>query len=134
MRCACDVPSALYTMASKEFKINGKTINSASLDISSCSTVQTPYTDLSGIWGGEVQYSLPLDQSDYNLGGTGIQLLNAAPGGTIDVKSHVQTRANEGKSRFQIRLHPAGPTDADAQADYISCGASAPKLTVNYQP
>ncbi len=114
--------------------LSGKTINSATLDLTGCSTVQTPYTNLAGIWVGELQYSLPLDQSDYDVAGIGVQLLNAAPGSAIDVKSYVQARVTEGKSRFQIRLHPAGPTDGDAQADYISCGATVPRLTINYQP
>jgi len=114
--------------------ISGKTVTAASLNLTGCSTVQTPYTDLAGIWVGELQYGLPLDQTDYDLGGTGVQLLNSPPVSTIDVKSYVQTRVTEGKSRFQIRLHPAGPSDADGQADYISCGATEPKLTITYQP
>lgn len=115
--------------------LSGKTIVSAALDLSSCSQMQDPFGSLAGIWVGEVQYALPLDQTDYNIAGTGIQLLNALPGATtIDVKGLLQTRVTEGKSRFQIRLHPAGPTDNDGQADYITCGAGTPKLTVTYQP
>ena len=64
----------------------------------------------------------------------GIQLLNSIPTGSIDVKSYVQARATEGKARFQIRLHPAGPSDADGQADYISCNAGSVTLTIVYQP
>ncbi len=115
--------------------LSGKTIVSAALDLSSCSQMQDPFGSLAGIWVGEVQYALPLDQTDYNIAGTGIQLLNALPGATtIDVKSLVQTRVNEGQSRFQIRLHPAGPTDNDAQADYVTCGAGTPKLMITYHP
>ena len=115
--------------------LSGKTINSASLDLSSCSSLNNPYTDLSGIWVGELQYALPLDQSDYSISGTGIVKLTSAPGSSIDVKSYLQTRVTEGKSRFQIRLHPsAGSSDGDGQSDYILCGATAPKLTINYQP
>ena len=113
--------------------LSGKTIQNASLAIGSCSTMQDPFTSLGGIWVGEVQYALPLDQSDYNIAGTGITLLNAVPG-PIDVKNLVQTRTTEGKARFQIRLHPAGPTDADGQADYISCNSGSVTLTITYQP
>ncbi len=114
--------------------LTGKTINSASLNLSSCSQAQNPFTSLSGIWVGELQYALPLDQSDYDLAGTGVQLLNGMPGSSIDVKSYVQARITEGKARFQIRLHPAGPSDGYGQSDYISCNASSGKLTVVYQP
>jgi hypothetical protein len=113
--------------------MSGKTINSAALDLTGCSVVRDPFGNLSGIWVGEVQFGATLDQSDYNVSGTGIQLLNAAPVSTIDVKSYVQTRASASEPRFQIRLHPsAGSSNNDNLADYMSC--SAPKLTVTYQP
>jgi len=114
--------------------ISGKTVTEAKLDLSSCAKTQDPFNDLLGIWIGELQYALPLDQSDYSITGTSVQLLTSLPGGTINVKSYVQTRVTEGKSRFQIRLHPKGPTDADGQADYMSCTATSPKLTITYQP
>lgn len=114
--------------------ISGKTIVSASLNLSSCSALNAPYADLSGIWVGELQYALPLDQTDYDLSGTGIVKLTSAPGSSIDVKSYVQTRVTEGKSRFQIRLHPAGPTDGDGASDYVLCDATGPTLKITYQP
>lgn len=115
--------------------LSGKTISAATLDLSSCAQMQDPFSgDLAGIWVGEVLYALPLDQSDYDIAGSGIQLLNSLPGSSIDVKTYVQTRITEGKSRFQIRLHPKGPSDADAQADYMTCSASGPKLSITYQP
>ena len=44
----------------------GKTITSATLDLSSCTKTQDPFTgSLAGIWVGDVQYALPLDQTDY---------------------------------------------------------------------
>ncbi|MBI5951659.1 MAG: hypothetical protein HY865_08375 [Chloroflexi bacterium] len=114
--------------------LSGKTIKSASLALAGCSSMQDPFTgSLAGIWVGEVQYALPLDQSDYNISGTGIVLLTSLPG-PIDVKSYVQTRATEGKARFQIRLHPSGPTDNDGVADYMSCNAGSVTLTISYQP
>jgi len=114
--------------------LSGKTIQSASLALGSCSQMQDPFASLSGIWVGEVQYALPLDQSDFNISGTGILLLNALPG-PIDVKSQVQTRVTEGKARFQIRLHPAAAnSDGDNQADYVSCNAGSVTLTIVYQP
>ena len=115
--------------------LSGKTVSTATLDLSSCAKMQDPFSgDLDGIWVGEVQYALPLDQSDYDITGSGIQLLTSLPGSSIDVKNYVQTRVTEGKSRFQIRLHPKGPSDADAQADYMTCSASGPKLSITYQP
>jgi len=114
--------------------ISGKTVTAASVDLSSCIQQQDPFNDLFGIWVGELQYALPLDQSDYSISGTGVQLLTSLPGGTIDVESYVQTRATEGKSRFQIRLHSKGPSDTDGQADYMACSATGPKLTITYQP
>jgi hypothetical protein len=118
--------------------ISGKTVTDAKLDLSGCSVVNDPFSDhpagLSGIWVGEVQYALPLDQSDYNLSGTGIVKLTSAPG-TIDVNSYVKARVTEGKSRFQIRLHPSHATsNGNGQADYFSCTSTGPKLTITYQP
>jgi len=114
--------------------LSGKTINSATLNLSSCSAAQNPFTSLAGIWVGELQYALPLDQTDYDLAGTGVVLLNSVPGSGIDVKSFVQTRATEGRARFQIRLHPAGPSDLDGQADYLTCNPGSVTLTIQYQP
>jgi hypothetical protein len=115
--------------------LSGKTIVSATLTLSSCSTVNNPFANLAGIWVAEVQYSLPLSQSAYSLSSSGIQLLNAFPASPIDVTSRVQTRANESQNRFQIRLHPAaGSSNGDGQADYISCGVGNPQLNITYQP
>ena len=114
--------------------LSGKTITSAALDLSSCIQTQNPFTGLSGIWLGQLQYALPLDQTDYDVQGTSIQLLNALPTASIDIKSQVQSRVTEGKARFQIRLHPAGPTNGDGQADYISCNAGSVTLKIAYQP
>lgn len=114
--------------------LGGKTIQSASLALGGCNQVQDPFSgSLTGIWVGEVQYTLPLKQADYNLAGTGIQLLNSIPG-PIDVKSFVQPRVTGGQNRFQIRLHPSGPSDGDGQADYITCSAGSVTLTIVYIP
>jgi hypothetical protein len=115
----------------------GKTISSATLDLSSCSKLQDPFTgSLAGIWVGELQYPLPLDQSDYDLSGTAIisQPVAGVPGTPIDVKPLVQARVTEGKARFQVRLHPKGPSDADGQADYMSCSAGSVILKITYLP
>ncbi|MFO7585032.1 MAG: NBR1-Ig-like domain-containing protein [Anaerolineales bacterium] len=111
----------------------GKTIVEASLNLSGCSVVRNPFANLSGIWVGEVQYTTPLSQTAYSIGGTGIQLLNAIPASPIDVTSRVQTRVNESRSRFQIRLHPASAnSNNDNLADYMTCGA--PVLSITYNP
>ncbi len=115
--------------------LSGKTIVSADLKLNMCSAMNNPFTDLAGIWVGEVQFTPPLDQPHYSLSGTGIELLSAAPSSNINVKNYVQTRVNEGKTYFQIRLHPsAGASDGDGAADYMSCGATGPVLTIVYQP
>jgi len=115
--------------------LSGKTITIATLNLNSCSSLNDPYNDLSGIWVGELQYGLPLDQTDYDLGGTGVVKLTSDPASVIDVKSFVQTRVNEGRSRFQIRLHPAaGSSDGDGASDYFTCNATGPKLKITYQP
>jgi hypothetical protein len=115
--------------------VSGKVITGANLDLSTCSKTQDPFAGtLAGILVKELQFALPLDDSDYNLAASDVVALNALPGSTINVKSQVQTRVTEGKSRFQIRLEPKGPSDADGQADYMSCSASGPVLTITYQP
>lgn len=114
--------------------MGGKTIVNATLDLSGCSQVNNPFAaPMSGLWVGELQYGLPLDQSDYNLSTTGIVHLTAKPTSPIDVKSYVISRVSQGKTRFQIRLHPYGPTDNDGQSDYLSCGTGVPKLGITYQ-
>jgi hypothetical protein len=115
--------------------LSGKTIQSAALGLGSCTQVRDPFTNLAGIGVGEVQYTLPLKQSDYNLSGTGIVNLGSIPGTLIDVKSLVQTRVNEGKPRFQIRLHPSSAnSNMDNLADYMACNANSVLLTIVYNP
>jgi len=115
----------------------GKTITSATLDLTGCSKMQDPFTgSLAGIWLGELQYALPLDQSDYDISGTAIvpNALTSIPGSPVDVKTFVQARVNESKARFQVRLHPKGPSDADGAADYVSCSAGSVVLKISYVP
>ena len=117
--------------------LSGKTITSATLDLTSCTKAGDPFTgSLAGIWVGELQYALPLDQTDYDISGTSIltNALTSVPTTPIDVKGFVQSRVNEGKARFQIRLHPKGPSDADAVADTMSCSPGAVVLKIGYQP
>jgi hypothetical protein len=114
--------------------LSGKAIQSASLALGTCSVMQDPFTgNLAGIWVSEVQYALPLDQPDFNIAGTGIVLLTSIPG-PLDVKSYLQARTTEGKARFQIRIHPNGPTDNDGTADYVSCNSGSVTLTIVYKP
>ncbi|MGE5249032.1 MAG: NBR1-Ig-like domain-containing protein [Bacteroidota bacterium] len=115
-------------------RLTGKTISSATLNLSSCSKTLNPFSSLAGIWLGELQFALPLDQSDYDAAGNSIQLLNTIPDTPIDVKSFLQNRVNEGRDRFQVRLHPAGPSNGDGLADYISCNPGTVVLKVSYLP
>lgn len=139
---AGDTSSNVLARAFMSFDISdlgSKTIVSANLDLTSCGVAHDPFsphnTGLDGIWVGEVQYNLPLDQTDYGISGTGVVLLNAKPVSSIDVKSYVQSRVNQSKSRFQIRLHPNyANSNGNNLADYMSCGSGNPKLNIIYQP
>ncbi len=134
---AGDIAANRLVRAFMSFDISdmgGKTIVNATLDLTGCSQTNNPFAGtLAGIWVGELEYALPLDQADYNLPGTGVTLLSAKPASAIDVKSYVQNRVAQGKTRFQIRLHPAGATANAGQSDYLSCGAGVPKLSITYQ-
>ncbi len=133
---AGDTASNLLGRAYISFDISdlgGKTMVSANLDLTSCIQMGT-VTNVGGIWVAELQYAVPLVQSDDAIADTGIVLLNAKPSSTIDVKSFVQTRVNQRKTRFQIRLHPANSkTNGDKKNDYISCASGVPKLKITYQ-
>ena len=115
--------------------LSGKTINSATLKLGACSTMHDPYTDLNGIWIGEILFPTPLAQSAFTIGSTPFtsDAFTSAPG-NIDVTSYVQPRVNEGKTYFQVRMHPKIATNNDNEADYFSCGATGPVLTITYQP
>ena len=78
----------------------GKTLTGATLDLHSCTKTLNPFTNLGGIWVSELQYALPLDQSDFDTSGTGIILLSAVPDNPLDVKTYLQARTNEGRARF----------------------------------
>jgi hypothetical protein len=134
---AGDTGDNIHARAYMSFDIHdlsGVNVLNAQLDLTHCTIMRDPWSSVAGIWVGEVQYSLPLDQADWGIAGTGILWLHSPPGSTIDVRSFVQNRVNEGKARFQIRLHPAGPSDGDNLADYMSCGSGVPTLTITYQP
>lgn len=132
---AGDIASNKIARAFMSFDISGlhgRTIDSAKLDLTGCSQSGNPFTGaLVGLWVGELEYPTPLAQSAYGLSGTAVtSILTAKPSSTIDVKSFVQTRANQNKDRFQIRVHPSGPTDGDNASDYLLCGSGVPKLTI----
>jgi hypothetical protein len=111
----------------------GKTITGATLDLHSCTKTLNPFTNLGGIWVSELQYALPLDQTDFDVSGTGIILLSAIPDNPLDMKAYLQTRTNEGRARFQIRLHSAAGSNRDGQADLMSCSPGQVVLRVSYQ-
>lgn len=111
----------------------GKTLTGATLDLHSCTKTLNPFTNLGGIWVSELQYALPLDQSDFDTSGTGIILLSAVPDNPLDVKTYIQARTNEGRARFQIRLHSAAGSNRDGQADFMSCNPGQVVLRVSYQ-
>jgi hypothetical protein len=101
--------------------LGGNTIESASLKFSGVSQYGVPLSFLYRLkinildWGAE-----PITQSDFRLDGVLVASYDS-PNITCNVsklKEELQKAVNEGKSRFQVRIHFSGPyTDYDNQAD-----------------
>jgi hypothetical protein len=101
--------------------LSGKTIQSANLKLSSATVYGSPLEYCDALWINVVDWgSRPIQQSDFNLSGTAVQSF-ASPGITCTadkLKSELQKAINEGKSRFQLRIHFSGPhTDSDDSRD-----------------
>ncbi len=110
----------------------GAEIVHATLDLSSCEAVNTPFADLSGIWLGVVEYAEPLSQVAYDVTSAPIERFYDLPG-TLDVRDLVNSRTEIiGAPRIQFRLHPAGPSDGDGAGDYLYC--PSPSLYIIYTP
>ncbi len=99
----------------------GKTINAATLTLSSAAIQGDPLAYLDSFWINVVDWGAePITQNDFNLTGIAIQSFNSSNiTCTADkLKSELQKAINSGKSRFQIRVHFAGPyTDNDSSRD-----------------
>lgn len=114
--------------------LSGKTINSAVLIFAGCSANQDPFqSSLGGIKVLDVQYAVPLDQTDYAINGGEIIKLNSMPS-PLDVKSFLQVRTSSNAARFQILLMPAGTSNNDNVVDNMTCTAGSVTLKVDYKP
>jgi hypothetical protein len=99
----------------------GKTINAATLTLSSAAIQGNPLEYLDSFWINVIDWGAePITQNDFNLTGIAIQSFNSSNiTCTADkLKSELQKAINSGKSGFQIRVHFAGPyTDNDSSSD-----------------
>jgi hypothetical protein len=99
----------------------GKTIDAVALTLSSAAIQGNPLEYLDYFWINVANWGAgPITQNDFNLTGIAIQNFNS-PGITCTadkLKSELQKAINSSKSRFQIRVHFAGPyTDNDSSRD-----------------
>jgi hypothetical protein len=118
--------------------LGGNTIKSASLKFSGASQSGVPLSFLYRLkinildWGAE-----PITQSDFGLDGVLVASYDS-PNITCNVsklKEELQKAVDEGKSRFQIRIHFSGPyTDDDDEADGwgYSQGNVGLNVTINH--
>jgi hypothetical protein len=101
--------------------IAGKTLNSVNLTFINPSVSGEPMAYLDSFWINVVDWGAePIVQNDFNLIGIAIQsFISPKISCTSDsLKSELQKAINAGKSRFQIRVHFAGPyTDNDSARD-----------------
>ena len=114
----------------------GKTINAATLTLSSAAIQGDPLAYLDSFWINVVDWGAELIvQNDFNLTGIAIQSFTS-PNITCTadkLKSELQKAINSGKSRFQIRVHFAGPyTDNDSSRDGWEYAQSNVNLNVNF--
>jgi hypothetical protein len=101
--------------------LSGKNVKSAKLTFSSGTVQGKPLEYLDAFWINIVEWGeRPIAQKDFRLAGVAVQSF-AGPGiaCTADkLKSELQKAINDGNSRFQIRVHFAGPyTDNDDTRD-----------------
>ena len=114
----------------------GKTINTATLTLSSAAIQGNPLEYLDYFWINVADWGAePITQNDFNLTGIAIQNFNS-PDVTCTadkLKSELQKAINGGKSRFQIRVHFAGPyTDNDSSRDGWEYTQSNVNLNVKF--
>lgn len=99
----------------------GKTIQSVKLTLSGATVYGSPLEYCDALWINVVSWGArPIQQSDFNLPGTAVQsFANPSITCTADkLKTELQKAINEGKPRFQVRIHFSGPeTDNDNARD-----------------
>ncbi len=99
----------------------GKTVDSASLTLTSSSVSGDPLAFFESLWINVVDWGAePINQNDFNLSGIPIASYDT-PNITSNLSKlteELQKAINAGKSRFQIRIHFSGPlTDYDNSND-----------------
>lgn len=118
--------------------IAGKTIEAATLTLSSAAVQGDPLAYLDAFWINVVEWGAePIIQSDFpdNLPGIAIQSFNSSniTCTAEKLKSELQKAINNGKSRFQIRVHFSGPyTDNDGSRDGWEYAQASVNLNVKY--
>jgi len=114
----------------------GKTINAATLTLGSAAVQGDPLAYLDAFlinvveWGAE-----SIIQSDFTPQGIAIQSFNSSniTCTAEKLKSELQKAINNGKSRFQIRVHFSGPyTDNDGSRDGWEYAQASVNLNVKY--
>ena len=100
-------------------------------------TVQgDPLAYLDAFWVNAVEWGAePIVQNDFNLPGIAIQSFNSSniTCNSAKLKSELQKAINNGKSRFQIRVHFSGPwTDNDGSKDGWEYAQASVNLNVKY--
>ena len=117
--------------------LSGVHVVSAGLDLTGCPVTGDPFgSSLNGIHVSHTNWSVPLDQGDWDPpgGGTGIDFLDSKPVSPIDVTQEVRYSLDHFGGRFGVRISPAGPSDGDGNVDWINCHLSVPVLTITYEP
>jgi hypothetical protein len=119
--------------------IAGKTIETATLTLGNASVQGDPLANLfDAFWINAVEWGAePIVQSDflYELPGISIQSFNTPNISctAAKLKSELQKAINNGKSRFQIRVHFSGPrTDNDGSRDGWEYAQTSVNLNVKY--
>ena len=114
----------------------GKTVNSVNLTFTNPSISGDPMAYLDSFWINVVDWGAePIVQNDFNLIGIAIQsFISPNISCTSDnLKTELQKAINSGKSRFQIRVHFAGPyTDNDGARDGWEYSQANINLNVKY--
>ncbi|MBU4292788.1 MAG: hypothetical protein KJ770_01880 [Actinobacteria bacterium] len=116
--------------------IAGKTIEAATLTLGSAAVQGDPLEYLDAFWINVVEWGAePIIQSDFILQGIAIQSFNSSniTCTAEKLKSELQKAINNGKSRFQIRVHFSGPwTDTDGSRDGWEYAQTSVNLNVKY--
>jgi len=116
--------------------IAGKTIEAATLTFSSAAVQGDPLAYLDAFWINVVEWGAePITQSDFNLPGIAIQSFNSSSITCTaeKLKTEIQKAINNGKSRFQLRVHFSGPyTDNDSSRDGWEYAQVSVNLNVKY--